>query len=340
LDNYVRAFDDPGIPDAIREHKNELALNIRELYNFHANVMLKGLQYYSDDPGKVGHTFIRLERDFDHHIDFYREYPRILKLIEENQTIKDYLQSLSDKIEAGARGYTDYLKQIEDRVKQYADFFKEIIKYSARAQTSTKSMQKALELVQSIPKRANDSSITDKIQNYQGDTNRLGRIYRHDLFQVWEGDEPPQERYIFLFKNKLMFTDKDNRSDPPTYKHYSTIRLDKYTARVHTGDEDTIVLRPNEPGLPSFRIKAKDFQSQEFIRKAWLKDINEMQDAYLMEHPDTTSVTGTEFDVISMSDARSEFSEYSNETRKSSLYNGLKMKIIILTFLILTNLIP
>uniref|UniRef100_A0A914YJC6 PH domain-containing protein n=1 Tax=Panagrolaimus superbus TaxID=310955 RepID=A0A914YJC6_9BILA len=141
-------------------------------------------------------------------------------------------------------------------------------------------MQKALELIQSIPKRANDSSITDNIQNYQGDTNRLGRIYRHDLFQVWEGDEPVTDRYIFLFKNKLMFTDKDAKIDPPSFKHYSTIRLDKYTARVHTGDEDAIVLRPNEPGLPSFRIKAKDQQSQEFIRKAWLKDINEMQDAY------------------------------------------------------------
>lgn len=59
--------------------------------------------------------------------------------------------------------------------------------------------------------------------------------------------------------------------------------MDKYTARVHTSDEDAIVLRPNEPGLPSFRIKAKDFQSQEFVRKAWLKDINEMQDAYCMD---------------------------------------------------------
>ena len=136
-----------------------------------------------------------------------------------------YFQSLSDKVEAGARKFDDYLKHIEDRVKQYADFFKEIIKYSARAQTSTKSMQKALELVQSIPKRANDSNFTDNIQNYQGDTNRLGKIYRHDLFVVWEGDEPPQDRYCFLFKNKLMFTDKDNKDDPPTFKHYSTIRV-------------------------------------------------------------------------------------------------------------------
>ena len=43
-------------------------------------------------------------------------------------------------------------------------------------------------------------------------------------------------------------------------------------------EEETIVFRPNEPGgLPTFRMKAKDFESQEFVRKAWIKDIVEMQ---------------------------------------------------------------
>ena len=57
-------------------------------------------------------------------------------------------------------------------------------------------------------------------------------------------------------------------------------QLNKYTARVYTADEDTIVLRPNDQGLPSFRIKAKDLASAEVVRKAWLKDVNEMQDEY------------------------------------------------------------
>lgn len=189
-------------------------------------------------------------------------------------------QNLSDKFEAGARGYSDYIRETGDRCKKYADYFKEIIKYSARAGTSTKSMQKALELIQGIPKRADECVFIDNIQNYPGDKNRLSRIYRHDLFQVWEGDESPQDRYIFLFKNKMMITDKDFKPNPPIYNHYATIRLDKYTVRVHTGDEDTIVFRPNEQGLPMFKIKAKDFQSAEVVRKAWLKDINEMQEEY------------------------------------------------------------
>ncbi|KAH7694104.1 muscle M-line assembly protein unc-89, partial [Aphelenchoides avenae] len=92
LDNYVHAFDDAAVPPEAQEKKSELTLNIRELYNFHANVMLKGLQYYSDDPGKVGQTFVRLERDFDHHVNFYRELPHVLETIESQPTIRDFLQ--------------------------------------------------------------------------------------------------------------------------------------------------------------------------------------------------------------------------------------------------------
>lgn len=40
-------------------------------------------------------------------------------------------------------------------------------------------MQKALECIQSVPKRANEIEFTKNIQNYPGDTNCLGRIYRH-----------------------------------------------------------------------------------------------------------------------------------------------------------------
>ena len=54
--------------------------------------MLKGLQYYSDDPGKVGQTFVRLERDFEHHVAFCRELPYLMKMIEEEKAVKDFLQ--------------------------------------------------------------------------------------------------------------------------------------------------------------------------------------------------------------------------------------------------------
>jgi hypothetical protein len=85
-------LDDKSAPAEILEAKPQLVLNLKELFNFHANILLKGLQYYSDDPGKVGHTFLRLERDFENHVYFLRELPNTLKLIAENKEVGNYLQ--------------------------------------------------------------------------------------------------------------------------------------------------------------------------------------------------------------------------------------------------------
>uniref|UniRef100_A0A914E8A2 Ig-like domain-containing protein n=1 Tax=Acrobeloides nanus TaxID=290746 RepID=A0A914E8A2_9BILA len=179
-------------------------------------------------------------------------------------------------------------------------------------------MQKALELLTSVPKRADDAIFIKNILSYPGDANRLGRIYRHDLFQVWEGDGDAEERYLFLFKNKLMITTRDDRADPATYTHYATIRLDKYTIRQYTIDEDAIVLKPNEAGLPTFRIRAKDLLGQEFIRKAWLKDLTEMQETMVVEQETATeAITTTDFEMRT-----TDVSEYTSTSRKSSLMNG------------------
>lgn len=53
--------------------------------------MLKGLNYYSDDPGKVGQTFVRLEKDFESYIQFYRDYSATLDLIGK-QPFKQFFQ--------------------------------------------------------------------------------------------------------------------------------------------------------------------------------------------------------------------------------------------------------
>lgn len=91
IDDFIKVFDSPRVPEIIKDKKNELTSCIKELYNFHAHVLLKGLEYYSDNPGKVGHTFLRLEKDFDSHIIFEKDYENIKKLIEIPE-IRDFLQ--------------------------------------------------------------------------------------------------------------------------------------------------------------------------------------------------------------------------------------------------------
>uniref|UniRef100_A0A915PVL9 SH3 domain-containing protein n=1 Tax=Setaria digitata TaxID=48799 RepID=A0A915PVL9_9BILA len=91
VDTYVKALDNTDIPEEVKAKKNELTMNLKQLHNFHANVMLKGLQYYSDDPDKVGQTFTRLSRDFDLHIQFYHNLPHALEILKQ-QSIADFFQ--------------------------------------------------------------------------------------------------------------------------------------------------------------------------------------------------------------------------------------------------------
>lgn len=59
---------------------------------------------------------------------------------------------------------------------------------------------------------------------------------------------------------------------------YSSFQLDKYTVKQSESEDNTLELKPNEAGLPEFRIRAKDAASVEFVRQAWLKDIQEMKE--------------------------------------------------------------
>ncbi|KAL3124200.1 hypothetical protein niasHT_004789 [Heterodera trifolii] len=278
--HFLDAFEAPEAPDEIRTHR--IALNMRELCNFHSNVMLNGLQYYSDDPGKVGQTFLRLERDFEQHVAFLRELDNAQRIVAENGAVQKFLEECKGNAGSDVKEYSYYLELVPNRIRQYEDYFKEIIKYSLRVQQqqNAKVMQKALELIQSVPKRAQEMEFTKNLLDYSGDIGRLGRIYRHDLFTVWEDDaQQASEKYIFLFRNKMMLTDRELKPYPPVFRHYSSIRLDKYTVREHSREQDTLVFRPEEPGLPTFLIKSAHADAQQWpiVRRAWLRDIGEMQ---------------------------------------------------------------
>jgi hypothetical protein len=67
-------------------------INGKILWFENFSVLLKGLQYYSDDPGKVGQTFVRLERDFEQHVAFMRELESTLRMIQEVHAIGEYLE--------------------------------------------------------------------------------------------------------------------------------------------------------------------------------------------------------------------------------------------------------
>lgn len=78
-----------------------------------------------------------------------------------------------------------------------------MVRYTACLDEDNGDLQKALELMLSIPHRAQDDKFTSSIEGYRGSVHKLGRLLAHDWFSVQFGDLN-KERYLFLFKARTL----------------------------------------------------------------------------------------------------------------------------------------
>lgn len=83
------------------------------------------------------------------------------------------------------------------------NILQELVRYSACLGEDNSNLQKALELMLSIPHRAQDDKFTSSIEGYRGSIHKLGRLLAHDWFSVNFG-ELVKERYLFLFRARIL----------------------------------------------------------------------------------------------------------------------------------------
>lgn len=55
-----------------------------------------------------------------------------------------------------------------------------------------------------IPHRAEDLKYINNIEGFHGDIHKLGRLLRHNWFKVKAKDKKPHDRYLFLFKARIL----------------------------------------------------------------------------------------------------------------------------------------
>lgn len=135
--------------------------------------------------------------------DFFDVTAKIFCSAKLLMTMGYFFQKIAKTADPNGKSLLDYLKLPIERLEQYQlcikvinhrlladeimrrDFVlwipQELIKYTARADLETKSLQRALELMLSIPQRANDLAYIRNIHEFPGDTVKLGRLLRH----VW-----------------------------------------------------------------------------------------------------------------------------------------------------------
>lgn len=80
----------------------------------------------------------------------------------------------------------------------------ELVRYSQLLGDNVSDLQKALELMLNIPHQAIDSKFIASIEGYRGNIHKLGRLIAHEWWTVIDREGKPKERYLFLFKARIL----------------------------------------------------------------------------------------------------------------------------------------
>ncbi|XP_037951991.1 obscurin isoform X2 [Teleopsis dalmanni] len=203
VDRYIKTIDKLKAPKILRDNKNLIFSNLQEICEFHNKVLIEGLKYCADQPAVIAKTFLRLERDFDKHVNYYRAEVDAQNFLSSNSEVADHFKEISRKF-GDDKNLSEHLKLPIQRINDYQLILKELLKYSLILNENVKDLQKALELMLSIPSKAYDNIYLTNIEGYKGDIRKIGRLLSHDTWSVVDKENKSVERYLFLFKSRIL----------------------------------------------------------------------------------------------------------------------------------------
>lgn len=85
-------MDNVTTPRIIRDQKEIIFGNFKQIADFHNTVLIEGVKYNANKPSMIGKTFLRLERDFDKHATYCRDEPKAQEYLTSNESVKEFFE--------------------------------------------------------------------------------------------------------------------------------------------------------------------------------------------------------------------------------------------------------
>ncbi|PNF42109.1 hypothetical protein B7P43_G10279, partial [Cryptotermes secundus] len=273
VERYLKPLDSSTVPRVVRDNKDLIFSNLKQIADFHNTVLIEGVKYYASEPRMLGRTFLRLERDFDKHVAYCRDEPIAQEFLQENDAVRDYFEEHSQQL-GDDKSLSEHLKLPIQRINDYQLLLKELVKYSSRLGEDTSDLQKALELMLGVPHRANDIKFISSIEGYHGNIHKLGRLLRHDWFTVSDRDGKCKERYLFLFKARILICKVHHIADDRSvFVLKDIIRLPEVEVNDLKDNPYTFELHHIVAGFGRYPITIR--AHSDTVKPAWLKEIRQ-----------------------------------------------------------------
>ncbi|CAH0392314.1 unnamed protein product [Bemisia tabaci] len=157
-------------------------------------------------------------------------------------------------------------------VEKLTALVSELVKLSNLLGEDTTDLNRALELMLAVPHRANDNKFIGNIEGYHGNIHKLGRLLRHDWFRISHKDGKSKERYLFLFKARILVCKVRRISqDRSVFVLKDIIRLPEVEVKDHPDDSLVFELHSKIPSNGDYPLTITAHKDN--VKFAWLNEI-------------------------------------------------------------------
>uniref|UniRef100_A0A4W5PRL2 Uncharacterized protein n=1 Tax=Hucho hucho TaxID=62062 RepID=A0A4W5PRL2_9TELE len=191
------------IPPGIVNKEHIIFGNMLDLYEFHHNIFLKELEKYEQLPEDVGHCFVTWADKFQMYVNYCKNKPDSTQLILEHAG--PYFDEIQQRHRL-ANSISSYLIKPVQRITKYQLLLKELLTCCEEGKGEIKD---GLEVMLSVPKRANDAMHLSMMDGFDGNIDSQGELILQESFQVWDPKtliRKGRERHLFLFEMSLVFS--------------------------------------------------------------------------------------------------------------------------------------
>ncbi|XP_045510116.1 triple functional domain protein isoform X2 [Colias croceus] len=281
ITGYLREMrtDPASVPVALQGKEELIFGNIEEIHRFHERIFLRELDKYEAWPEDVGHCFVTWARQFDMYVSYCRNKPDSNAAVV--QHAGDYFERVQrrKKLEHPLAAYL--IKPVQ-RITKYQLLLKDLQACCAEGQGEIKD---GLDVMLSVPKKANDAMHLSNLEGCDVPTDSLGEVVLQDSFQVWDLRQiikKCRERRVFLFDLHLLLAKevKDTHGKAK-YIYKTKFMTSELGVTEHIeGDECKFsVWTGREPMASDCRIMLKAPSLE--VKQTWVRRLREViQETY------------------------------------------------------------
>uniref|UniRef100_A0A8D8Y3N1 Triple functional domain protein n=2 Tax=Cacopsylla melanoneura TaxID=428564 RepID=A0A8D8Y3N1_9HEMI len=284
LDTCIKVFlqesrSHPNLPPALVGKHDIIFGNIEEIRDFHRDIFLKELEKYENMPEDLGHCFVTWAQKFNMYVHYCRNKP------DSNVLLVQHGGPLFEELQKKHRvdhPISAYLIKPVQRITKYQLLLKDL-QGEIKGQGEIKD---GLEVMLSVPRKANDAMHLSLLEASSGDINidAMGEVVLQDALQVWDPKQlirKGRDRHCFLFELYLVFS-KEVKDAAGCIKYQMKGRLmtSELGVTEHIeGDECKFAVWTGRAPISDCRILLK--ASSLDAKQLWVKRLREViQETY------------------------------------------------------------